>query len=105
MNFGLPNIIFSLQKPGDHPNFRKNALHSRSLQESSGVFYSWSSSWNAETDSRNTKIHSRNGISRLEQHESHNSRSNSFAPAFSELFFKNLGGLRAPEVRIPIFGQ
>ena len=56
------------------------------------------------------KFHSRNGLSRLDQYETHNSRSNSrsdsrncreptrkisFAPAFSERFFKNWGGPRA----------
>ena len=41
--------------------------------------YSRSSSRNSETDSRNAKLHSRNGISRLEQYENHNSRSNSWS--------------------------
>ena len=75
------------------------------------------SSRNPETDFWNAKFHSWNGISRLEQYENHNSensRSNSrshsrkwweptwkisFDPAFSECFFKNWGGPRAPELR------
>ena len=93
------------QKPGDHPNFRKNALGVKrpfsELSESSG--YSRSRSRNWKFHSRNTKFHSRNGLSRLEQYEAHNSRSNSrsdsrncreptrkifICPAFSERFFK-----------------
>ena len=49
--------------------------HSRSSGRVPG--YSRSSSRNSETDSRNTKFHSRNGIPRLEQYKSQNSRSNS----------------------------
>ena len=96
------------QKPGDHPNFRKNALGARRVPG-----HSQSNSRNSEADvSQNAKFHSRNGISRLEQYENHNSPSNSqrdsrndghphekcsFAPAFSERFFKNWGGPRAQE--------
>ena len=96
-------------------NFRKNALgarkgHSRSSGRVPG--YSRSSSRNSKFHSRNTRFHSRNGIPRLEQYENQNSRSHSrsdsrnwweptwkisFAPAFSERFFKNWGGPRAPE--------
>ena len=64
-----------IQKPGDHPSFRKNALGVKrpcsKLWESSGVFSEF------RKNSRNEKSHSRNGASRLEQCESHNSRSNS----------------------------
>ena len=49
--------------------------HSRSSRRIPG--YSRSSSRNSETDSRNAKFHSRNALSRLEQYENHNSRSNS----------------------------
>ena len=68
------------QKPGDHPNFEKNALGVKGafseLSESSGVF-SEQLSENWKFHSRNTKFHSRNGLSRLDQYETHNSRSNS----------------------------
>ena len=47
--------------------------HSRSSRRVPG--HSRSNSRNSETDSRNAKFHSRNGISRLEQYENHNSRS------------------------------
>ena len=67
------------QKPGDPPNFRKNALGVKGpfseLSESSGVFSGSSRNW--KFHSRNTKFHSRNGLSRLDQYETHNSRSNS----------------------------
>ena len=102
------------QKPGNHPNFRKNALRAKGHSQSSGRVpgYSRSSSRSSKINSRIAKSHSRNGVSRLEQCESHNSRSNSrsdsrnfgnaherfsFAPAFSERFFKNWGGARTPE--------
>ena len=49
--------------------------HSRSSRRVPG--YSRSSSRNSKFHSRNTKFHSRNGIPRLEQYETHNSRSNS----------------------------
>ena len=62
----------NVQKPGDHSNFRKNALgvkrtSSRSSRRVPGT----------ESDSRNGKIYSRNGISRPEQYETRNSRSGS----------------------------
>ena len=49
--------------------------HSRSSRRVPG--YSRSSSRNWKFHSRNTKFHSRNGLSRLDQYETHNSRSNS----------------------------
>ena len=49
--------------------------HSRSSRRVPG--YSRSSSRNWKFHSRNAKFHSRNGLSRLDQHETHNSRSNS----------------------------
>ena len=49
--------------------------HSRSSGRVPG--YSRSSSRNWKFHSRNTKFHSRNGLSRLDQYETHNSRSNS----------------------------
>ena len=49
--------------------------HSRSSRRV--LEYSRSSSRNSETDSRNAKFHSWNGISRPEQYEHHDSRSNS----------------------------
>ena len=106
---GCPNWL----KPGDHPNFRKDALGVKrpfsELSESSGG-NSRSSSRNWKFHSRNTKFHSRNGLSRLDQYEAHNSRSNpperfSFAPAFSERFFKNWGGPRAPENWLNLEGR
>ena len=84
--------------------------HSRSSRRVPG--YSRSSSRNWKFHSRNTKFHSRNGLSRLDQYETHNSRSNSrripgiaanpperfsFAASFSERFFENWGGPRAPD--------
>ena len=49
--------------------------HSQSSRRVPG--YSRSSSRNWKFHSRNTKFHSRNGLSRLDQYETHNSRSNS----------------------------
>ena len=49
--------------------------HSRSSRRVPG--HSRSNSRNSKFHSRNTKFHSRNGLSRLEQYETHNSRSNS----------------------------
>ena len=102
------------QKAGDDPNFRKKTLGvKRPFSELWRVpGHSWSNSRSSENNSRNEKSHSRNGVSRLEQCENHNSRSNSrsdsrncceptrkifIAPAFSERFFKNWGGPRAPD--------
>ena len=85
--------------------------HSRSSRRVPG--YSRSNSRNSETDSRNAKFHSRNGILRLEQKEKTtilgatsgairgvggNPRERfSFGPAFSERFFMNWGGPRASD--------
>ena len=56
------------QKPGNHPNFRKNALEAKrlfsELWETSGVFSEQLSEF--KNNSRNGKSHSRNGLSRLE---------------------------------------
>ena len=96
-------------------------ISGRTLSEWKG--HSWSS-WrvpgNTRSSSRNwkfhswnTKCHSRNGIPRLEQHEHHNSRSNSrsdilklmgthmkdfICPSILRAFFKNWGGPRAPDI-------
>ena len=71
-------LISQSQKPGDHPNFRKNALGVKrpfsELWERSGV----SSEQRPEfrNNSRSAKSHSRNGVSRLVQCDNHNSQSN-----------------------------
>ena len=101
------------QKPGDHPNFRKNALGVKGpfseLSERSGVFSEFHSR-NWKFHSRNTKFHSRNGLSRLDQYETHNSRSNSrsdfrncrgptrkvfICPCFLGAFFSRIGAVPA----------
>ena len=106
--------VFLFQKPGDRPNFRKNALGVKrpfsELSESSGVFSEQLSE--LEIPFSETKFHSRNGLSRLDQYETHNSRSNSrsdsrncreptrkifICPCIPERFFKNWGGPRAPD--------
>ena len=67
------------EKPGNHPNFRENALGVKrpfsELWERSGAFSEQLSGF--ENNSRNAKSHSRNGVSRLVQYENHNSRNNS----------------------------
>ena len=69
----------TLQRPGDHPNFRKNALGILgALGEFQGILGATLGIQKLILgNSGNAKFHSRNGISRLEQYENHNSRSNS----------------------------
>ena len=58
------------------PQRRQGALRNRQNRRRVPG-YSRSSSRNWKFHSRNTKFHSRNGLSRLDQYETHNSRSNS----------------------------
>ena len=67
----------SFRTLGTIPISGKCSRSEKAILGALAVGYSRSSSRNSETDSRNTKLHSRNGISRLEQDEHHNSRSNS----------------------------
>ena len=102
------------QKPGDHPNFRKNALGVKrpfsELSESSGVF-------SEQLGIGNSILGIRNSILGMASHDLINTKTTilgatlgaipgiaanpperfSFAPAFSERVFKNWGGPRAPE--------
>ena len=68
------------QKPGDHPNFKKNALRGKTpfseLSESSGAFSEQLSEFEIPF-LENEIPFSENEIPRLEQYENHNSRSNS----------------------------
>ena len=104
------------QKPGDHPNFRKNALGAKrpfsELWESSGVFSEQLSEFK-----KKKLLGMRNPILGKVSHDLSNAKATilgatlgaipriggnpherfSFAPAFSERFFKNWGGPRAPE--------
>ena len=68
------------QKPGDHPKFRKNALGVKrpfsELSESSGVFSEQLSELEIPFSEYEIPF-SEYGLSRLEQYETHNSRSNS----------------------------
>ena len=96
-------------KPGDHPIFRKTLSEWKGHSRSSGRVpgYSRSSSRNSESDSRNAKFHSRNGISRLERYETCHSRSNSRSNSqnwreptwkiFICPYIQNWGGPRALE--------
>ena len=106
---GLTGYLKFRSLGGEYPSFKKNALGVKrpfsELSESSGVF--------SEQLSEYEIPFSEYEIPRLEQHENHNSRNNSrgaipgihgnpherasFSPAFSERFFKNWGGPRAPE--------
>ena len=75
------DLLDTIQKLGKHPNFRKKSLSERKKpvselwRQSSGVFSEQLLEF--EFHSRNTKLHSRNGIPRLEQYENQNSPSNS----------------------------
>ena len=106
----LPDLTKMLKRLGTTPI---SGICSRSKKatlgasDSSGVFSEQLSEF--EIHSRKTKLHSRNGVSRLEHIEDHNSRSNSrsdsrnsweptcpherfsFAPSFSERFFSRIG--------------
>ena len=68
-----------VQKPGDCPNFRTNALgvkrpFSELWERSGGFSIRRSSSRSSENNSRNAKSHSRNGVSRRVQCENHPER-------------------------------
>ena len=105
------------QKPGDHPNFRKNALGSErailgALGEFRGIL-------GAALGIGNSILGIRNSILGMASHDLINTKPTilgatlgaipgvaaipperfSFAPAFSERFFKNWGGPRAPDYR------
>ena len=104
------------QKPGDHPNFRKNALGVKrpfsELSESSGVFSEQLSELEIPFSE-----YDRNSILGMASHDLINTKPTilgatlgavpgiaanppetfSFAPAFSERFFLNWGGPRAPD--------
>ena len=72
----LPFLLRSLgTTPISGKTLSERKGHSRSSGRVPG--YSRSSSRNWKFHSRNTKFHSRNGLSRLDQYETHNSRSNS----------------------------
>ena len=104
-----------IQKPGDHPNFRKNALGVKrpfsELSESSGVFseqlsefeipfseYEISFSQYETHDLSNTKATILGATSgAILGIDGHPHERFSFAPSFSERFFQNWGGPpRAP---------
>ena len=102
------------QKPGNHANFRKRSRSEKAILGALGEFRGTlrAALGVRKKNSRNEKSHSPNGVSRLEQCESHNSRSNSrrdsrnwweshmkafhLHRAFSERFFKNWGVPRVP---------
>ena len=108
------------RKPGDHPNFRKNALGVKrpfsELSESSGVF-SGAALGIGNSILGIRKFHSRNGLSRLDQYEAHNSRSNSrsgsrncreptrkifICPCILGAFFKELGWSPRTRLKVPL---
>ena len=70
----------STEKPGNHPNFRKNALGVKrpfsELSESSAVFSEQFSEFEIPFSEYEIPF-SEYEISRLEEYENHNSRSNS----------------------------
>ena len=114
----LKKFMCLFQKPGDHPNFRKNALGVKGpfseLSESSGVF----SEQLSELEIGNSILGIRNSILGMASLDLINTKPTilgatlgaipgiaanppkrfSFAPAFSERFFKNWGGPRAPSI-------
>ena len=117
VNFWSVSVKNDYQKPGDHPNFRKNALGVKGpfseLSESSGVF----SEQLSELEIPFPGI--RNSILGMASHDLINTKPTilgatlgaipgiaanpheifTFDPAFSERFFRNWGGPRAQETK------
>ena len=103
---------YQIQMLGDHPNFMKKTFLGVKKRFSELL----EGSQNSETDSRNAKFHSQNGISRLKQYENmilggtpgailgidgHPHERFSFAPVFSERYFRNWAAPARKTKRIP----
>ena len=109
------------QKPGDHPNFRKNG--SRSEKAILGALGEFRGILGAALGIGNSILGIRNPILGMASHDLINTKATilgatlgaipgiaanppegfSFAPAFSERFFKNWGGSPRPRTRFKPF--
>ena len=113
--------LYNTQKPGDHPNLRKNALGVKrpfsELSESFGVFI-----LGAALGIRNSVLGVRNSILGMASHDLSNTKTtilgatpwaipgidgnpherSSFAPPFSERFFENWGGPHVQEIPLVV---